>query len=113
MSDPVTLLLKITLWSYLIGALAGLIFCRRSQMAGALACFAATIAASCGTLASCLFLVAPARDEPIEFSLLPSLIPYLQFSIRLDPLSGFFLLIISVLAIALSIYSFGYLRGFS
>src|SRR5438093_4142137 len=44
--------------------------------------------------------------------LLPSLIPYVQFTVRLDPLGAFFGLIVSLLGLALSIYSLGYARGF-
>jgi hydrogenase-4 component B len=43
---------------------------------------------------------------------LPSLIPYVQFTARLDPLAAFFGLIVSLLGLALSIYSLGYARGF-
>jgi hydrogenase-4 component B len=41
---------------------------------------------------------------------LPSGVPYLTYSVRLDPLSAYFLLALSLLAIAVAIYSFGY-RG--
>src|SRR5262245_20882734 len=41
---------------------------------------------------------------------LPSGVPYLTYSVRLDPLSAYFLLAFSLLAIAVAIYSFGY-RG--
>jgi hydrogenase-4 component B len=41
---------------------------------------------------------------------LPSGVPYLTYSVRLDPLSTYFLLALSVLAVAVAIYSFGY-RG--
>jgi hydrogenase-4 component B len=44
--------------------------------------------------------------------LLPTLIPYVQFTVRLDPLSAFFGLLVSLLAFALSLYSIGYARGF-
>src|SRR4029077_12754786 len=41
-----------------------------------------------------------------------SLIPYVRFSVRMDALGAFFLLIVSIVGVALSIYSFGYMRGF-
>jgi hydrogenase-4 component B len=41
---------------------------------------------------------------------LPSGIPYLTYSVRLDPLSAYFLLALSLLAAAVSLYSLGYLR---
>jgi hydrogenase-4 component B len=39
---------------------------------------------------------------------LPSGVPYLTYSVRLDPLSSYFLLALSILAVAVAIYSFGY-----
>src|SRR5439155_11011703 len=47
-----------------------------------------------------------------SFELWPSLIPYVQLTVKLDPLGAFFLLLVSALAVALSVYSFGYVRGF-
>jgi hydrogenase-4 component B len=41
---------------------------------------------------------------------LPSGLPFLQYSLRLDPLSAFFLLALSLLAICVAVYSIGYLR---
>lgn len=40
---------------------------------------------------------------------LPSGVPYLTYSVRLDPLSSFFLLTFSLLAAAVAVYSFGYM----
>jgi hydrogenase-4 component B len=46
-----------------------------------------------------------------EFSwALPAGVPYISYSVRLDPLSSFFLLTLSVLAAAVAVYSLGYLR---
>src|SRR5438094_134886 len=86
MDMPITWLLKATLWAYVAGV--------------------------CGLLAAVVFLAGGAGAERVELDLLPSLIPYVQFSVRLDALSAFFLLIVSALGLALSIYSFGYVRGF-
>src|SRR5439155_24303036 len=66
----------------------------------------------CGVLAGVLFLAGGAGAERVELALLPLVIPYVQFAVRLDALSAFFLLIVSALGLALSIYSFGYVRGF-
>jgi hydrogenase-4 component B len=41
---------------------------------------------------------------------LPSGIPLLSYSVRLDPLSAYFNLILSILAASVAIYSFGYVR---
>jgi hydrogenase-4 component B len=47
-----------------------------------------------------------------SFELFPSLIPYVRFSIHSDALGCFFGLIVSLLALAISIYSLGYARGY-
>ncbi len=47
-----------------------------------------------------------------DFAVLPSLIPYVLFTARLDGLGAFFLLIVSVLNVALSVYAFGYVKSF-
>src|SRR5207249_2624337 len=61
-------------------------------------------------LASVFFLIA--GSPVIVLQLLPPLVPYVEFSVQLDPLSAFFLLIISSLALAISIFSIGYVKGF-
>jgi len=72
---------------------------------------AAAIAAVCGLVAalSVLLGVAPGVGA---WELLPSLIPYVAFTLRLDGLAAFFLLALSLVALAISIYSLGYARGF-
>src|SRR5947199_19881 len=42
---------------------------------------------------------------------LPSAVPYLNYEVRLDPLSAYFNLTLSLLAVAVAIYSFGYAKG--
>jgi hydrogenase-4 component B len=112
MDLPITWLLKATLWAYVAGGVAGLLCLRRERLANVFAFGAASVAAICGLLAAVVFLKSGAGAERVQFDLLPSLIPYVQFSVRLDPLSAFFLLIVSALALALSLYSLGYVRGF-
>jgi len=50
-------------------------------------------------------------QEPF-IATLPSSIPLLEFSIRLDPLAGFFLFTISLIGLAVSIYALGYVQEF-
>src|SRR5207244_2987994 len=57
-------------------------------------------------------LTSPAAPASESVQLLPSLLPYVQFTARLDPLGAFFGLIVSVVGLALSIFSLGYARGF-
>jgi hydrogenase-4 component B len=106
-------LLKTALLGYIFGAVASLLCCKREKPATFFGFVPATAAAACGVLASVSFLATGAAAPMERFNVLaPGLIPYVQFSVRLDALSAFFLLIISTLALALSIYSFGYARGF-
>src|SRR3989338_8681945 len=48
----------------------------------------------------------------IESVVIPIGLPALPFHLRLDPLSGFFLTVIGLLGFFVSIYSFGYVKGF-
>ena len=50
-------------------------------------------------------------SQPLTFSL-PSSIPYLDFAFRLDALAGFFVLTISLVGLAVSVYAFGYVTHF-
>src|SRR5438105_1093353 len=106
------LLPTLTLWGYVIGALAGLLCWQREKLANLLSFGSASLAALCGVYASVVFLLGGAASFSIRWDFLESAVPYLKFSVRLDPLSAFFLLIVSSLGLALSIYSFGYARGF-
>src|SRR5437016_568769 len=108
--EPPLLLLTLTLWGYVIGALAGLLFVGRQKLANVFSFGAAALSALSGLLAG-LFALAGGRPAP-RMELLPTLNPYIQFSARLDPLAAFFLLILSLLGFALSSYSLGYAKGF-
>jgi hydrogenase-4 component B len=109
---PPTTLLIASLCGYAIGAVGGLLFMRREKLAAAFTFGVAALSASSSLLAG-LFILAgapPGANGPLD--LLPPLIPYLKFTVRLDPLGAFFLVLVSVLGMAISIYSLGYARGF-
>jgi len=106
------LLLTLTLWGYVTGILAGLVCWRRARLANLLAFGSSSLAGLCGLCASVAFLAGGNGPRDQYWEILNSGIPYLKFSVRLDPLSAFFVLIVSLLALALSIYSFGYARSF-
>ncbi|MEK7684324.1 MAG: hydrogenase 4 subunit B [Verrucomicrobiota bacterium] len=112
MDNLPSILLVAALCGYGIGAVAGLLFLGREKLANAFAFGCATLAALCGLAGSVLLLSARVPAHSRSFELLAPLIPYVKFSVRLDPLGAFFLLIISLLALALSVYSLGYARGF-
>src|SRR6266511_3723280 len=106
------LLLTLALWGYVTGILAGLVCWRRARLANLLAFGSSSLAGLCGLCASVAFLAGGNGPRDQYWEILNSGIPYLKFSVRLDPLSAFFVLIVSLLALALSIYSFGYARSF-
>jgi hydrogenase-4 component B len=101
-----------SLCGYAIAAAAGLLFMRRERLAAVVSFGLAALSAVSSLLAGLSFLAgAPAGgNEPLE--LLPPLLPYLKLTVRLDALGAFFLLIVSLLGLAVSIYSLGYVRGY-
>jgi hydrogenase-4 component B len=105
------LLLKLALCAYSVGVLGSLLAVRRDRAANVIGFGSAMLAGVSGVGAALLALVSsPAKSA--AFELWPSLVPYLKLSVRLDPLGAFFVLIVSALALAVSIYSFGYARGY-
>ena len=107
-----TTLLPLALVGYVLGSVAGLLFLRHEKLANFFSFGCATMAAGCGAVACAMSLAARATAAPLQLQLIPTLIPYVQFTISLDPLSAFFGLIVSLLGFALSLYSLGYARGF-
>jgi hydrogenase-4 component B len=107
-----TLLLQIALCLYGIGAVGSLLCLRHERIANLVGFGCATVAGAFGIGAGIMMLTAGPGDGKGAFELWPSLIPYLQLTVKLDPLGAFFVLIVSVLALALSVYSFGYVQGF-
>ena len=105
-------LLVVSLCGYVIGAVGALVFMRREKLANVFSFGMASLSALGGLLAALAYLSAGPDAAVSKTELLPSFIPYIQFTVRLDPLGAFFLLIVSLLGLALSIYSLGYARGF-
>lgn len=94
------------LLAYAAGAVASLITGRSERLARLLCCGFAIAGALLETVSSWLALFG-ASDAHWE---IPAGVPFLIYSFRLDPLSAYFNLILSLLAVAISIYSVGYLR---
>src|SRR5947207_5751920 len=107
---PATLLTG-SLCGYVIGAVAGLLFLRHQRLANLFSFGAAALSGLSGFSAALLFLAGSAPPQP-QIVLLPPLTPFIQFTARVDALGAFFLLIVSLLSFALSIYSLGYAKGF-
>ena len=105
-------LLNLSLLGYGVGAVAGLLFLRPERLANLLTFGCSALAALCGVVSYVVSLATGAAAANQSFELLPSLIPYVRLTARLDPLGAFFGIVVSLLALALSIYSLGYARGF-
>ncbi len=112
MDNPSGPLLNLSLLGYLIGTAAGLLFLRQEKFANLFSFGCAALAALAGLIACVASLTTGAAVSAQRVTLWPTLIPYVQFTARLDPLAAFFGLIVSLLGLALSIYSLGYARGF-
>jgi hydrogenase-4 component B len=104
--------LPIGLAGYVAGVVAGLLFSRNSRVANYLSFGLGAVAALVSLVACVQGLVGGEALVSQTRQLLPSLTPIIRFSIRLDPLGLFFGVIVSLLGVALSIYSLGYARSF-
>jgi hydrogenase-4 component B len=104
-------LLNLCLLGYAVGAVTGLLFLKFEKLANLFAFGCASLASLCGIIA-CAMVLATGAATNQSFELFTSLVPYLQFTVRLDSLGAFFGLIVSLLGMAISIYSLGYVRGF-
>jgi len=96
------------LLAYAVGAIASLITRRSARLARVLCCAFGLAGGVLETVSSWAALFG-GNDPHWE---IPGGVPFLIYGFRLDALSAFFNLILSLLAVAISIYSFGYLRSF-
>src|SRR5574341_544233 len=99
------ILFLLLLTGYTAGLLLPLCFPAKPSLQNALAHGLAGLASGIGILLGVAGLLAP---EPWPAAA-QSTIPFLTFSVRLDPLASFFVLTISVAGLAVSIYALGYL----
>ncbi len=105
-------LLRLALLAYAIGAAGSLLALRRERAANCIGFGGATLGGLCGMGAALLALTSRTAGSAAAFELWRSGIPYVKLTLKLDALGAFFVLLTSLLAAALSIYSFGYARGF-
>ncbi len=91
--------------SFFLGAVSGLATWKRPATARIVAFAFAVLGSLLLAVASCLAL---ARPSSATWSL--PLVTLFQCTVRLDPLSAWFTLTLAILALAVSVYSFGYLR---
>jgi hydrogenase-4 component B len=94
--------------SYSTGAVASLASFRKPVLARHICCIAALAGAGFGAIAAVAGIL---RDTPLRFSV-SSGVPLFAYSFSYDALAGFFNLALAILAAAVSIYSFSYLKEF-
>lgn len=104
-----TTLLVVLLACYVAGGLLPLCVSGRTHLQNILA---HSCAGAAGVMGIALGLWGLLAADPLTASL-SSNIPYLTFALRLDPLAAFFILTISMVGLAASIYAFGYVAEFS
>lgn len=98
----------LSLAAYGIGACASLASWRKPVLARNVCCAAALVGGVLGGLTAAQGIL---RGTPAVWSL-PSGIPLFSYSFSYDALAGFFNLALAIPVIAVSIYSFGYLKEF-
>ncbi len=94
--------------AYFTGAFASLVSWRKPVLARYICCSTALAGAALGGLAAVLGIL---EGTPVRWSV-PSGIPLFAYSFSYDALAAFFNLALAILAIAVSIYSLGYLKEF-
>ncbi|MEK6549084.1 MAG: hydrogenase 4 subunit B [Nitrospirota bacterium] len=104
----IQLFLLIALVGYGLGIFLPLLAHRRPHVQNVLAHGAAVLGSAGGVAVGVMGLAA---ESPFVFSL-PSTLPLLRYAIRLDPLSAFFVLAISLVGVAVSVFALGYVREF-
>lgn len=108
MESSLTVLVLVSIVTLLsAGVLAPFLHRRQSSLVWVV--FAVSAAACLLGLAAGMAAVAGGGVEKL---VLPIGLPDLPFHLRLDPLSGFFITVISLLSFCISIYSIGYVKGF-
>jgi hydrogenase-4 component B len=105
---PVATIFALSLAAYSAGALLSLATWRKPALCRYVCCGSALAGAVFGGLAAVLGML---QGTPVHWSV-PSGIPLFAYSFNYDALSGFFNLTLAILAAAVSIYSFSYLKEF-
>jgi hydrogenase-4 component B len=102
--------LAVCLLSYAAAAVVALLFQKKESLATVSSFGLGIVGATAGLLAAMARLVL--NDDHPSYHILPSGVPFIDFTIRFDALAAYFLIIISLLAFSLSIYSLGYVRTY-
>ena len=105
---PLGLIFALSVAGYLTGAFASLACWQRPAVARRICCGAALAGAALGGSAAVLGIL---RGTPVAWSV-PSGIPLFAYTFSYDALAGLFNLALAIPVVAVSIYSFGYLKEF-
>ena len=100
-------LLGAGLLAYIAGAVSGLACWKRPATARLLACLFAVA----GSLLQAAASMATLAGRAAATWTIPITTPLFPWTLRLDPLSAWFNLALAILALAVTVYSFGYLRA--
>jgi hydrogenase-4 component B len=106
------MLLTFSLWAYVAGMVGALLSQRAEKLAGGIGFGFAATGGAFGVFSFGAALVNGTASAGQSIILFPSLIPFVRFSLHADALGCFFGLIVSMVGVALSIYSLGYARGY-
>lgn len=96
---------------YLLAAILSLVFAKKHKLCTLISNITCMLAAAFGLSFSLLFLLS--NSAIIAIDLFRSEIPLLLFNIRIDNLSAFFILGLSIITICISLYSIGYLSHYN
>jgi hypothetical protein len=105
----VVFLLQVCLGSYVVGAAVSFALTRFPRAASLTGFAGAQIGGLAGLLASLTSLTQGASPA---WTVFPAATPLVRFSVHLDPLAAFFTLVISLVGVAISIYSYGYVTHY-
>jgi hydrogenase-4 component B len=106
------ILVKIAFGAYASGIGLALLFSSNQKFSNFFSFSCAICGSAAGAVSALGLLISKATVQTPGFDLFPSLVSSVHFAVRVDSLSAFFLLLISVLGFSLSIYSLGYVKGF-
>lgn len=96
---------------YLLAAILALVLVRQPRLANRAAQAVCMLASLTGLGSSLVFLLT--RQNPLVIAELASNVPFMTVQITLDSLSSFFLLALSVLVFAVSLYSISYMDHYA
>ncbi|MFA5189231.1 MAG: hydrogenase 4 subunit B [Verrucomicrobiia bacterium] len=112
MMESSAILLTFTLWVYVAGMAGALLFQRAERLANAVGFGLAALGGACGVVFSVSSLAAGQGMTITPVTLWSGPIPGVRFVVEADALSCFFVLVVSLVGLAISVFSLGYVRTY-